>query len=84
MRRRPRSRLPPSEASSSSQTLPQADPTVRHETRISSAAALLDIWVAHHATWSSKAEVILLAAHLAQGTDSASTPCTGHSTRVGA
>ena len=32
-------------------------PTVRHATRMSWVTAVLDVWVASHATWSSKSRV---------------------------
>lgn len=51
---------------------------------MSSEAAFLLIWVAHQASWSSSADVMRLAVHLAQGTASTRTPCSGHSTRAGA
>lgn len=78
--RRPR----PSASSSDASTPGQMPPTVCQSTRMSSASALLHMWSASHATWSSKAEANLLAAERAQGTASALTPCSGHLTRRGA
>jgi hypothetical protein len=49
------------------------DPTVLHATRISSVTAVLDVFVASHATYSSNARV-WPASWRAHGTDATTTP----------
>lgn len=84
MRLRPSSLPRPSRASGSASTRAHIPPTVRQSTRISSAGALLHMWSASHSTVPSNALVNLLAAPRARGTASALTPCSGHSTLLGA
>ena len=57
----------------SSQTRSTIDPTVLHATRISSVTAVLDVFVASHATCSSNARV-WPASWRAHGTDATTTP----------
>lgn len=55
-------------------------PTVRHATRINAPQAVLDVFVASHATWSSNRRVNRACAR-AHGTLATWIPCTGHDTR---
>ena len=64
----------------SAQTRAMIDPTVRQAMRISAVAAVLEVWVASHATVSSKLRVCP-ASWRAQGTWATTTPWAGHLTR---
>ena len=67
-------------ASMSIQTRLMIAPTVRQAIRINSVTALFDVWVANHATVSSK-PIVCPAPCRAHGTCATTTPCSGHDTR---